>query len=163
MKKIIYSLFAIILIASSACKKDTVKVSPKAFDDITYQDIKDLYDETGFTFQEIILKTPDGVDVLKPGSVIFYSASGILGKLKIINISIQNGLIFDMVNYSASTGSKILFKNGASVTPSSGFDLTTGLEVANPGFDGFKYSLQNSIGNWKLLPFLSTRMYVYSK
>jgi hypothetical protein len=89
MKKIVYSLLAIILIASSACKKDTVKVPPKAFEDITYQDIKSLYDETGFTFQEIILKTPEGVDVLKPGSVVLYSASGIFGKLKIVNISAQ--------------------------------------------------------------------------
>ena len=140
MKKILYSLLAIILIASSACKKDTVKVPPKAFEDITFQDINDLANEPGFTFQEIILKTPDGVDVLKPGSVILYSASGIYGKLKIVNISAQNVLSFDMVNYSSITGLLISFKNGATVQPSSFFSLATGLEIFKIDYDGFKYS-----------------------
>jgi hypothetical protein len=160
MKKIFYSFLVIALVASSACKKDTVKVPPKAFEDITYQDIKDLYDEPGFTFQEIILKTPEGVDVLKPGSVILYSTSGIYGKLKIVNISAQNVLSFDMVNYSSTTGLLISFKNGATVQPSYFFNLVTGLEILNIDYDGFKYSFNNNIA---LLPFINTRMYVYSK
>jgi hypothetical protein len=68
-----------------------------------------------------------------------------------------------MVNYSKSTGLLISFKNGTTVTPSFCFDLITGLEVANPDYNGFKYSLGTNIGDWKLLPFVNTRMYVYSK
>ena len=127
MKKIIYSLFAIILIASSACKKDTVKVPPKAFEDITYQDIKSLYDETGFYFQEIIIANQQGY-VLKPGSVILYKLESTvrIGKLKILSISPDELLTFDMTTYNATTGAVVLDKKDATVAVSWIFNLDTG-------------------------------------
>jgi hypothetical protein len=164
MKKIFYSLLAIILIASSACKKDTVKVPPKAFEDITYQDIKGLYDETGFTFQEIIISTQKGGDVLKPGSVILYKIStNVCGKFKIVSISSQNTLTLDMVNYNETTGIVLKDKKSATVNASFYFDLKNGLESASVGVDGFNYDVYGTDLDRRLLPLPTTRMYVYSK
>ena len=163
MKKIFYSLLVIILIASSACKKDTVKVPPKAFDDITYQDIKSLYDETGFTFQEIIISTAQG-DVLKPGSVILYGlGDGTFGKFKIVSISAQNLLTLDMVNYNGNTGAVQMDKKGATVQGTFPFDLKTGLQSASYGLYGFDFHIFGTDLDRRLLPLINTRMYIYSK
>ena len=152
MKKIIYSLFAIILIASSACKKDTVKVPAKTFDDITYQDILDL-DPFEFPFEEIIISTQKGGDVLKPGSVILYNLlNGRIGKFKIVSFSAQNILTFDMITYDGITGDVVLDKKGATV-----------MQSPSIVYKGFYFDVIGTDLDRKLLPCFETRMYVYSK
>ena len=163
MKKIFYSLLAIILIAGSACKKDTVKVPPKAFADITFQDIKDLYDETGFYFQEIIIANPQGY-VLQPGSVIFYKleSTGRIGKLKIISNSAEDLLTFDMTTYNGTTGAVVVDKKGATVAMSWVFNLDTGLQ--DPDFSQADFYWNSPPSDLRVFtPFPNTRVYVYSK
>jgi hypothetical protein len=163
MKKIIYSLFAIILIASSACKKDTVPVPAKTFDDITYQDILDL-NPFEFPFEEIIISTQKGGDVLKPGSVILYNLlNGRIGKFKIVSFSAQNILTFDMITYDGITGDVVLDKKGATVMPNFVFNLQSGLQSPSIVFKGFYFDVIGTDLDRKLLPCFETRMYVYSK
>ena len=163
MKKIFYSLLVVALVAGSACKKDTVKAPSNAFEDITFQDIKDLYDETGFTFQEIIIANQQGY-VLKPGSVILYKlvSTNRLGKLKILSISPEDLLTFDMTNYDGTTGAVVLDKKDATVAISWIFNLDTGLQ--DPDFSKADFYWNLTISDLRVFtPFTNTRVYVYSK
>ena len=161
MKKIFYSLLAIILITSSACKKDTVKIPPKAFEDVTYSDIINL--QIKFSDQKVIVSTVAEGSILKTGSILFYRTNdGILGKFKIVSISAQNSLIIDVLNYDAS-GSVILFKQSVAIQNTFFCDLDLGNQSLDNLVADFKWGHGATIEDAYLQPLLNCKLYIYSK
>jgi hypothetical protein len=157
MKKIFYSLLAIILIASSACKKDTVKVPPKAFEDITFQDIKAF--ESKMTYQDVEVRK-DGV-VKAERVILFLNNYFYYGKMKIISISQNNVLTFDLVLYNPD-GSVKLNKPGATVENTWFFDFVTGVQVGGIGSEDFYFIKLNDANDMSIFPFPINYFYTYS-
>jgi hypothetical protein len=157
MKKIFYSLLAIILIAGSACKKDTVKVPPKAFADITFQDIKAF--ESKMTYQDVEVRK-DGV-VKAERVILFLNNYFYYGKMKIISISQNNVLTFDLVLYN-SDGSVKLNKPGATVENTWRFDFVTGVQGPPIGAEDFQFIKINDANDMSIFPFPVNYFYIYS-
>lgn len=161
MKKIFYSLLVLGLVASTACKKDTVKVPPKAFEDVTYSDIKNL--QIKFSDQKVIVSTAADGSILKAGSILFYRTNnGILGKFKIVSITAQNFLIIDVLNYDAN-GSVILFKQSVSIENTFFCDLDLGNQSPDALVADFKWGHGASIEDGYIQPFPNCKFYIYSK
>ena len=164
MKKIIYSLLAIILIAGSACKKESVTVPQKAFEDITYQDIKNLESKFSSNTFGVGSSTGKGPQI---GAVILYKTkSGVLGKMRISNFTsgVVSDLTFDMVNYNLDGSSELLIKNGVLIKNTWGADLDNGIQASvNPAETDFYWNTVGLLNNeHSFKPQNSAKFYVYS-
>ncbi len=159
MKKVLFILFVGLLFLF-ACKKD--KSEPlKAFEDVTYADIQKL--EAQFSDQKIVVSTATDGNTLEAGSVIFYKTNqGLLGKFKIVSISVQNLLTIDMVNYDAGTGMESLNKPGVTIKASYTCDLDLGTEGI-PSTNDFWWFMGNTDQDRSIEPELPAKFYVYSK
>jgi hypothetical protein len=161
MKKIIYSLLAIILIAGSACKKDSTSVK-KEFSEITLADIKKF--ENQFSKQILISSTTDFI--LKTGAILIYKTNlNVYGKMKIASEDPNlYEFTFDFVNFKPD-GSILNAKSGTSVQPSFYYDLDIGVQCNGLNMidgDFWLTSINGSNNAVLSAQFSDAKFYIYS-
>lgn len=153
-------LFAGVLILF-ACKKDPqpqVEIA-KAFEDITYADIKNS--EGKFTTHDLVLNSE--TESLKIGAIVFYKTQeGHYGKFKMLNFdpTINQSVNIEIVNYledgSLSADSKPDFE----LKFTSNYDLDTITESMDDTVFDFTWLVDKTFVT--LIPQNTTRFYIYS-
>lgn len=159
MKKILI-IFSIILVGM-ACKKDN-PVPKKAFEDISYEDIKAF--EGKFSSNLLVVGKSDGTGPQIGAIIFFKTQNGLLGKLKLINISTlsPHNLICDFVNYNADGSGILLNKSDIIIQDTYHVDLDNGVQTTMQPLSDFGWNQQGVPDGYSIKPYNNAKFYLYA-
>lgn len=140
------------------CKKDKT-VAQKSFDQILKSDIQAF--EGKLSTANLVVTDDMGTKLLDAGSVVFYKTqNGTLGKMRIGELTDQNELTIDIVNYDRE-GKVSLEQSALTLEGTMSYDLDLGQQTADNMARDFKWAIVN-VNKKEIQPFNATVFYVYS-